>query len=64
MNTANSFYEQMVQETQRAKASPLPVADSPPKVTTTNFFAAAFLDRAVVLPSKPRKKLANHTAEV
>lgn len=75
MNTANDFYEQMVQQTQRAKEAMVRASASPPPphpqqqpehnlLPTSKFFDSSFLDRAVVLPTKARRKISGHTAEV
>jgi autophagy-related protein 16 len=72
MNTANTFYEQMVQQKTRAElaniahqhAAPAPLPGAPVVVKTAFFDQASFVDCNAILPSKPKRKLGAHSAEV
>eukprot|EP00026_Physarum_polycephalum_P006127 Phypoly_transcript_06168.p1 GENE.Phypoly_transcript_06168~~Phypoly_transcript_06168.p1 ORF type:complete len:595 (+),score=94.28 Phypoly_transcript_06168:102-1787(+) len=74
MNTANNFYEQMVKEKQRAdtvinqvhpQSAPAPLGLNAPIVIKTAFFdSASFVDCSAILPSKPKRKISAHQAEV
>eukprot|EP01111_Echinosteliopsis_oligospora_P005679 TRINITY_DN1920_c0_g1_i1.p1 TRINITY_DN1920_c0_g1~~TRINITY_DN1920_c0_g1_i1.p1 ORF type:complete len:560 (-),score=146.12 TRINITY_DN1920_c0_g1_i1:26-1705(-) len=78
MNTANAFYEKMVEEVHRSESSlklsmrdPATIATStstaqPPVVVTKSQYlaTASFLDCTCIIPSKPKRKLVAHAAEV
>lgn len=72
MNTANTFYDQMVKEKQRAdvfnqthpQSAPAPLLGAPVVIKTAFFDSASFIDCSAILPSKPKRKIAAHSAEV
>jgi len=72
MNTANTFYEQMVKEKQRADVvnlanphpAPAPLLGAPIVIKTAFFDSASFVDCNAILPSKPKRKIGAHSAEV